>query len=732
MKTIPNLNGPDQKLKWSSLKHEYCHLKDLDLQDTDTGPVQLIIGTNNSDLILPKRIVKPSSQLGVDRVPYAVETPLGWVVTNWLPGERQKASPYNAFKVYERSAGEDEELTRIVMTQSEIETLGVVKLANPTRSIEDKRALSLMERTTVKIEGERTYVSGLLWRDEPSLPNNYEMAERRLKSLEKKFENNPELRERYAKSIQNDVEKGYVRKLGEEEVQNDGKVTWYLPHRFVINPKKPDRFRRVYDASAKLMGQSLNDKIYTGPDLLCSLFGVFLRFRQGRIAMAADVKEMYHMLRLPESDKPALTFLWGESPDEEPSVYQFERTVFGEVSAPSRANYTMRRNADESGEDLPLGVKAVHKHFYMDDGLPSTDSREEAIEMRKQMTELLRRGGFHLHKWLTNDPEVLATIPEQDRSTRFLELSENKLPTDRALGIRWDAHEDVLKFTGLKGDPGTTKRKILSQVFSVWDPRGLLLPFSIRSKIILQNLNRMKYGWDEELKEADLREWSKWCKEAEELDEVKIPRALLNCDKVIRETTLHVFSDASQNAFGACGYLRRGFEDETVACRLVAGKGRVPAQSICRLELMGALIAARLAETLVAEMMTKIEKIIFWCDSTTVSHWIHQTSSNYKAFVGNRISEIHTIMSDLEATLGAGTVSWRYVLTENNPADDITRGLRPTELNIGHRYNDGPGFRKTNLKCLKRKMMRVRRRRRDRPGRPKKLKSCSDGRSIHP
>ena len=154
----------------------------------------------------------------------------------------------------------------------------------------------------------------------------------------------------------------------------------------------------------------------------------------------------------------------------------------------------------------------------------------------------------------------------------------------------------------------------------------------------------MKYGWDDELKEADLREWCEWCKDAEELDEVKIPRALLNCDKVIRETTLYVFCDARQNAYGACAYLRREFEEEELECRLVAGKGRVAplkAQSICRLELMGALIVARLAETLVAEMMTKIEKVVFWCD--------------YKVFVGNRVSEIHTIKSDLEATLGAGT-----------------------------------------------------------------------------
>ena len=175
--------------------------------------------------------------------------------------------------------------------------------------------------------------------------------------------------------------------------------------------------------------------------------------------MAADVKEMYHMLRLPESDKHAMRFLWRESPDEKPTVYQFERTVFGEVFAPSRAIYTVRRNADENGEDLPLGIKAVYKHFYMDVGFPSTDSRDEAIEMRKQMSELLRRGGSHLRKWLTNDPEVLATIPERHSSPRFLELSENELPTDRALGITWDANEDTLKFTGLEGDPAQRRGK---------------------------------------------------------------------------------------------------------------------------------------------------------------------------------------------------------------------------------------------------------------------------------
>ena len=88
-----------------------------------------------------------------------------------------------------------------------------------------------------------------------------------------------------------------MKKLSKEDVQCDSQVTWYIPLRLVINPKKPDYLGRVYDdASPKFMGQNLNDKIYTGPDLLFSLFGIFLRFCKGRISMAADVKEMYHML----------------------------------------------------------------------------------------------------------------------------------------------------------------------------------------------------------------------------------------------------------------------------------------------------------------------------------------------------------------------------------------------------------------------------------------------------
>ena len=118
---------------------------------------------------------------------------------------------------------------------------------------------------------------------------------------------------------------------------------------------------------------------------------------------------------------------------------------------------------------------------------------------------------------------------------------------------------------------------------------------------------------------------------------------------------------------------------------------------------MGALVAVRLTQTLVEEMVTKIEKITFWSDSTTVLHWIRQTSSTYKAFVGNWVSEIHTIMSNLEATQGAGAVSWRYVPPEANPADDITWGLRPMELGTGIRYSSSCMNRQSSGQKIKSK-----------------------------
>ncbi len=84
-----------------------------------------------------------------------------------------------------------------------------------------------------------------------------------------------------------------------------------------------------------------------------------------------------------------------------------------------------------------------------------------------------------------------------------------------------------------------------------------------------------------------------------------------------------------------------------------------------RLELCTALAGAQLAKLVKTEMTLTIRQTTLWTDSTTVLEWLQSDSCRYKVFVGTRVLEIQEL-TDQQA--------WRYVDTQNNPADDVTRG----------------------------------------------------------
>ena len=112
------------------------------------------------------------------------------------------------------------------------------------------------------------------------------------------------------------------------------------------------------------------------------------------------------------------------------------------------------------------------------------------------------------------------------------------------------------------------KRSVLKKTATVFDPLGLVSPFVIQAKIMLQELWNRGYDWDEEVQDKVANRLQVWFSQLSCLANVKIPRCLQNQQPV-------TFVDASQQAYGAASYLRCEYEDGTVSAQLIASNSKV-------------------------------------------------------------------------------------------------------------------------------------------------------------
>ena len=431
---VDHLNVPEKKVKLKELQERWPHLSDLELTEVAGTQVTLLLGSDVPELIVPLE-----TRHGPKGSPVGVRTGIGWTVTGRLPGHIQECE--SVCKVH--VATPDEELNETVKTWWRTENFGCRYDNDTQRSVEDERVMKFLDENTRKVDGR--YEVPLIWRDDKvELPDNFAAAAQRLNFLEKKLNRNPELAERYRKTIDMDMEKGYIKKLTKEETTAPVMRKWYLPHHPVLNPKKPEKVRRVCDAAAKFQGSSLNSQLLSGPDLLNNLVGIFMRFREEKVALSGDIEAMFNQVAVPEEDQACLRFLWRQSPDLPTEVYQYVRHIFGAKCAPTCSNYALLRSAEDNEKQFPSAALAVKRNFYMDDFFKSVKSSDEALELQKELVEMLNEAAFHLTKWISNEKEVIEQIPESERAPSVKVVEESiVMPMERALGVVWDTSSDL-------------------------------------------------------------------------------------------------------------------------------------------------------------------------------------------------------------------------------------------------------------------------------------------------
>ncbi|XP_060763802.1 uncharacterized protein LOC132872763 [Neoarius graeffei] len=399
---------------------------------------------------------------------------------------------------------------------------------------------------------------------------------------------------------------------------------------------------------------------------------------------------MFHQFHVKKEDQDYLRFLWWDSGNLEaqPSVYRMKVHLFGAASSPGCANFGLKHIAATGRSSVSQDtVRFIQRNFYVDDGLTSTETKDQAIQLVKEARDLCNMGKLHLHKFVSNCKEVLDTIPEKERAegTKDLDLAFGGSQVERALGVQWCVASDQFQFKVAVKDNPLTRRGVLSTVASLYDPLGFVAPYILIGKQILQQMCRGMLDWDDVLPEDLKPLWESWLMDLIHLADISISRCYTPKGFIVKHYELHHFSDASTSGYGVCSYLRAVSTTGKVHCSLVMAKARVAptkVTTIPRLELSAAVTAVRISDLLKKELEIDFLHEFFWTDSKVVIGYINNDARRFHVFVANRVQRIKQSTEPAQ---------WRYVASEDNPADYASRGLAAQQLKVSNWFT-GPAF----------------------------------------
>lgn len=662
--------------------NSWPHLKEVKLPVIQAN-IGLLIGANVPKAMEPLQVIQ-----SVDNGPYAVRTILGWTINGPLRGGGvSKTNAWTKVTVNRISVAKLDELWQLQFKQ-DFPDAG--QCEDIEMSKDDHKFISMVSHSA-ELENGHYSVCLPVKNEKLHLPNNRSVAEQRALNLKKRFSRDEGYYKEYVAFMDGILEKGYAVEITNAEEQRPNDRIWYLPHHGVRHPVKQN-LRVVFDCGASFGGTSLNQELLQGPDLTSSLVGVLLRFRQETVAMMADVEAMFYQVRVSDKDTDLLRFLWWPHGDYcQPLVeYKMLVHIFGATSSPSVATFAMQKCASDFGEEFGQeAAKTVFKNFYVDDCIRSIADDDSAVSLAAALIQMLAKGGFKLTKWSSNSRTLLNTIPANERASGFqnLDLDQDYLPVERALGVQWCTETDQFKFKVDIKDRPHTRRGLLSLVSSIYDPLGFLAPVILPAKRLLQELCRLKSGWDEELPDHIIKKWKRWLSDLKHLDGFGVNR----CIKTKHfgppvSAQLHHFADASEDAYGTASYVVLHNSKNVAQSALLMARARVAPlkmPTIPRLELTAATLAVKIDILLKKELELELKESVFWTDSTAVIKYLNSETTRFKTFVANRVTAILQHSQPCQ---------WRYVNSTSNPADCVSRGLAADAFLRCEEWLSGPNF----------------------------------------
>ncbi|XP_071577717.1 uncharacterized protein [Temnothorax nylanderi] len=489
------------------------YIRQLPLADSDpTGaaPIDIIIGAD-----LYGAILLPEVRNRAPHEPVAQNSIFGWFLSGTMP------SPSRPARIQTHHCTELSEISDQLKRFWEIEELPQQTHLSPEEIRCEEHFVSTHSRAP---NGQ--YIVRLPFKSGPPIDigESKSSAIALYSRLESRLQANPNLAREYHDFLAEYKRLGHMTKAPLDDPP-DGQVV-YIPHHAVVREHSATtRLRVVFNASQPTSnGRSLNDNLMIGRKLQPELSFIILRWRQCRFVFTADIAKMYRQILVHKGDVNYQRILWRPAPNYPLIAYLLLTVTYGYANAPNVALRVMEQIAEDEGDEFPLTVPVIRLHTYVDNCVFGADDISLTLQTRDQLTSLLKRAGFHLRKWASNDPSLLEGIDPRDHglaSAKTLDSDERL----KVLGIKWHPHTDVFQFdVTLAESVPDTKRSILSTIARIFYPLGWMAPVVITAKILMQQLWLRRCNWDKVIPDDLLRKWRDYYSQLSLLRQIVIPR----------------------------------------------------------------------------------------------------------------------------------------------------------------------------------------------------------------
>ncbi|GFQ80403.1 DUF1758 domain-containing protein [Trichonephila clavata] len=265
-------------------------------------------------------------------------------------------------------------------------------------------------------------------------------------------------------------------------------ISYFLPHHGFRPDSKTTTLRVVFNASSKTTsGLSLIDILYKGEVLQQDLFSLLLRFRQHTFVFTTDISKMFRQILINPDHRDLQIILWKDSADGPVKTYKLNTVTYGITCASYLATWTIQQLARDEAENYPLAAAVTIRDIYMDDILTGSSDFQEFQLLQSELIGLFKKAGMSLHKWCSNAPEILTSIPKEEQSWDFHCQSSDKII--KTLGVIWNPQFDYFSFkTVVNCQDSYTKREVLSIIARLFDPIGFIGSILTKAKLLLPKL----------------------------------------------------------------------------------------------------------------------------------------------------------------------------------------------------------------------------------------------------